>query len=331
MASPKYSATDLQHHNGRHFINITQSPWAPTAKAKLLKWVLLRKSNTWQVDYQQALTERYSRMQSLPQNRPHANLDDWQVWFVGHATVLLQIGRYNILTDPVWADYVSPKQGLGPKRAIPAGLALEQLPEIHAVLLSHNHYDHMDLATLNWLHQRFEMPIYTGLGNGYYLPKHFKVMEMDWWQSAIFKDLKIIYTPAQHGSGRGMRDENAALWGAFCIQTDQDYCYFAGDTGYADHFKDLHRRLGAPRLALLPIGAYAPRELLRYMHMNPQDAFQAHLDLQAKRSLAIHYRSYQLTDELRDQPEFDLQQVLKNSSKLMGPFYCIQEGRKMIV
>jgi L-ascorbate metabolism protein UlaG (beta-lactamase superfamily) len=111
---------------------------------------------------------------------------------------------------------------------MPAGIALEDLPTIHAVLLSHNHYDHMDIASLNWLYERFAMPIYTGLGNGWYLPKHLQVLEMDWWQSARLHDLKLVYTPAQHGSGRGLRDQNRALWGGFNIHCGADYAYFAG-------------------------------------------------------------------------------------------------------
>jgi L-ascorbate metabolism protein UlaG (beta-lactamase superfamily) len=253
------------------------------------------------------------------------------VWFVGHATVLLQIGPYNLLTDPVWCEYASPKQGKGPKRVIPAGIALEELPTIHAVLLSHNHYDHMDLASLHWLHDKFAMPIYTGLGNSWYLPKNFHVLEMEWWQSSLLQDLKIIYTPAQHFSGRGLRDHNRALWGGFSVLAGKDHCFFAGDTGYSPHFKEIQSRLGAPRISLLPIGAYEPRELMSYMHMNPQEAFQAHQDLHSKCSLAIHYRTFQLTDESREQPELDLKVAMKNSSKLMNPFVCIREGRRLVV
>ncbi|TCM69202.1 L-ascorbate metabolism protein UlaG (beta-lactamase superfamily) [Acinetobacter calcoaceticus] len=330
FSAPKYPLVQSRHHDGRCFHNEIPRPLGRSRWA-LMRWIMTRKSQTWQVDSELEAKKFYNSKLMLPQHRPEAKMDDWQVWFVGHATVLIQIGPYNFLTDPVWADHVSPKQGMGPKRVCPAGIALEHLPHIHAVLLSHNHYDHMDLASLRWLHERFGMPIYTGLGNSAYLDKAFHVIEMDWWQSALLFDFKIIYTPAQHGSGRGLRDQNAALWGGFSIVSDEGHCFFAGDTGYSPHFKEIHKRLGAPRIALLPIGAYEPRQLMRYMHMNPQDAFQAHLDLHAKRSLAVHYRTFQLTDEMRDQPEKDLHQAMKNSSKLMNPFYCIKEGRKMTV
>lgn len=329
-SKPKFHFIATDHHTGEGFSNLLPPPEG-SRRWNLFKWLMARKSNTWTGDFQKEQHEFFALKKALPEERPHTELSDWQVWFVGHASVLIQIGPYNFLTDPVWAEHVSPKQGRGPKRVIPAGIALEDLPRIHAVLLSHNHYDHMDLATLKWLHQKFAMPIYTGLGNHYYLPKEFHVIEMDWWQSALMHNLKIVYTPAQHGSGRGLRDQNAALWGGFSIVSEHGHCFFAGDTGYSPHFKEIQKRFGSPRIALLPIGAYEPRELMRYMHMNPQDAFQAHIDLQARRSLAIHYRTFQLTDEERDQPEKDLHDAMKNSSKLMNPFYCIREGRRLIV
>lgn len=327
---PKFNFLASDHHNGINFTNV-QKRSDEARRWGLFKWIMGRKSNTWVGDFKKEQADFLAAKKALPEERPHADMNDWQIWFVGHATVLIQIGPYNFLTDPVWAEYASPKQGRGPRRVIPAGIALEDLPRIHAVLLSHNHYDHMDLATLDWLHQKFAMPIYTGLGNSYYLSKQFHVIEMDWWQSALLHSLKIVYTPAQHGSGRGFRDQNAALWGGFSIVSEHGHCFFAGDTGYSSHFKEIQKRLGSPRIALLPIGAYEPRALMKFVHMNPQDAFHAHTDLQARRSLAIHYRTFQLTDENRDQPELGLHQAMKNTSKLMNPIYCIREGRRLIV
>lgn len=327
---PKFKFGHSLHFNGAKFTNLA-SPYSSRTRTDLFKWIFTRKSFTWDVNIQQEYELFQSEKKALPEERPNASLNDWQIWFIGHATVLLQIGPYNFLTDPVWCDYVSPIRGAGPKRVCPAGIRLEDLPKIDAVLLSHNHYDHMDLATLNWLHNEFGMMIYTGLGNSWYLPKRFHVTEMDWWQAVSFRELKIIYTPAQHGSGRGLRDQNHALWGGFSVLHERDHLFFAGDTGYSNHFKEIKQRLGAPRIALLPIGSYEPRELMRYMHMNPEDAFQAHKDLHAKSSLAIHYRTFQLTDESRNQPELDLQLAMRYSSKLVNPFYCIREGKKIIV
>ena len=327
---PTFNFTHSEHFNGVRFHNLHR-PESPRSRADLYKWLMTRKSFTWDVDIQQEYEQFSKAAKNIPTERPNAPLNDWQVWYIGHSTVLLKIGQYNFLTDPIWADYASPKEGLGPRRVCPAGIALEDLPRIDGVLLSHNHYDHMDLATLNWLHKKFGMLIYTGLGNSWYLPKEFHVIELDWWQSAFYKELEIVFTPAQHGSGRGIRDQNRALWGGFSILAGEDHCFFAGDTGYSTHFKEIKNKLGEPRFAMLPIGAYEPRELMKYMHMNPEDAFQAHQDLHAKCSLAIHHRTFQLTDESREQPEIDLHKAMRHSSKLVNPFYVMHEGKKMIV
>jgi L-ascorbate metabolism protein UlaG (beta-lactamase superfamily) len=329
-SKPVFQFLYSEHFNGRQFCNL-QPAGTGRSRLELWKWILTRKSHTWQVDREKENAELHASEHILPKNRPNALIDDWQIWFVGHATVLIQIGPYNFLTDPVWCERASPFSSSGPQRVIDAGIALEDLPHIDAVLLSHNHYDHLDLATLEWLHVKFEMPIFTGLGNSWYLPKHYEVIELDWWEKALFENLHIVYTPAQHGSGRGLRDQNCALWGGFSILTEKDHCFFAGDTGYAPHFKEIKKRFGEPRIALLPIGAYEPRELMRSMHMNPEDAFQAHQDLHAKCSMAIHYRTFQLTDEGRVQPEHDLHEIMRHSSKLINPFFCLREGKRLIV
>lgn len=329
-SKPVFDYLHSDHFDGERFKNLEHHS-LEQSRFDLYKWLFTRKSSTWEVNLEQERADFFSRPRALPQNRPEATLDDWQIWFIGHATALIQIGPYNFLTDPVWCEYASPFASRGPQRVIPAGIALDELPHIDAVLLSHNHYDHMDLATLAWLHQTYQMPIYTGLGNGWYLPKDYNVIEMDWWENAFFEDIQIVYSPAQHASGRGVRDQNCALWGGFSLLNGKDHCYFAGDSGYAPHFKEIRKRLGPPRIALLPIGAYEPRELMRNIHMNPEDAFHAHQDLMARCSMAIHYRTFQLTDEARDQPENELQHIIQHSSKLINPFYCIREGKRIIV
>lgn len=324
---PSFEYLSSNHCDGSIFFNAEQAR-QNQHQAEAVTRHVKSKLAPWQVDYQaefEKMTTSANRM--LPRERPDASFDDWKVWFIGHATVLLQIGPYNFLTDPNWSDFAGPYKSKGIKRVCPVGLALEELPPIDAVLLSHNHYEHMDLATLNWLHQHFEMPIFTGLGNAYYLPKSFNVTELDWWQWEAFGELKIVYLPAQHNSGRGLRDQNRALWGGFAIKHAADYCFFAGDTGYASHFKSIYQRLGAPRVALLPIGMNGQQAL----HLSPEEAFQAHQDLHSKCSIAISYRSFQMSNAKREYPEQQMQRIVRHTSKLINPFYCLQEGKKMIV
>jgi L-ascorbate metabolism protein UlaG (beta-lactamase superfamily) len=143
--------------------------------------------------------------------------------------------------------------------------------------------------------------------------------------------IQIVFTPAQHFSGRGLRDGNQALWGGLSIVTPEGHLFFAGDTGYSAHFSEIRERLGAPRLALLPIGAYEPRAIMRAMHMNPEDAVQAHVDLAAERSLAIHYRTFQLTDEAMNQPLLDLATALTEQQLPADCFYTPIEGQMLVV
>jgi L-ascorbate metabolism protein UlaG (beta-lactamase superfamily) len=317
---PVYERPDVPHATAKRFKN----PWpVPKRGTTVAAWLLNRQKAQWPV------WEENLPAEALPQARPDAALSDWQAWFVGHSTVLVQIGPYNFLTDPVWAMRTSPFPFMGPRRVRPAGIALEDLPTIDAVLLSHNHYDHMDLASLNWLYARDRMPIYTGLANSQYLPAHIRVIELDWWQSIPFhKDdrLNIVFTPAQHFSGRGLKDTNTALWGGVSVLTPDEHMFFAGDTGYAGHFSEVRERLGAPRLALLPIGAYEPRAVMLAMHMNPADAVQAHQDLNATQSFAIHHRTYQLTDEAMNQPLIDLASALSNAGLKAEVFATPAEG-----
>lgn len=325
MFLPLYTYTTAEHatENGFHNLNAKHIGHTSDYNFNLMDWLLARQPAIW------PQWEEHSEILDKPQDRPHATLDDWKVWFVGHATVLIQIGPYNFLTDPVWSMHVSPIPGFGPKRVRPAGIRLDDLPTIHAVLLSHNHYDHLDIASLKWLHQRDQMPIYAGLVNRQYLPDDMNVIELDWWQEIAFyadKRLPIVFSPAQHFSGRGLKDRDKALWGGFSVLTDKDHMYFAGDTGYENHFSQVYQRLGAPRLALLPIGAYEPREVMKEMHMNPYDAVQAHIDLNAKQSLAIHHRTFQLTDEAINQPLLDLADALAQAKIYNQSFFSLLEG-----
>lgn len=234
--------------------------------------------------------------------------------FVGHSTFLFQFANgLNVLSDPVWSDRVSPVTFAGPRRARTPAIAFDELPSVQLVLVSHGHYDHLDLATLRRLDERFNPLFLTGLGTHAFLRGHGlrQVKELDWWQSHRFPGLEVTYVPAQHWSKRSATRQNDTLWGGFWLRSGELRSFFAGDTGLGRHFAVIREKLGPPDLAFLPIGAYEPRWFMREQHMNPEDAVQAHRALGARQSVAMHFGTFQLTDEAIDQPLIDLAAALQ--------------------
>jgi L-ascorbate metabolism protein UlaG (beta-lactamase superfamily) len=249
-----------------------------------------------------------------PRRPPPAGPDDVVVTFIGHATFLIQVGTTALLTDPVYVERASPVSFAGPRRVRAPGVRFDELPAISLVLLSHNHYDHCDLGTLRALERRFHPQLVTPVGNGRLLHRGGgirKVEELDWWQRAGTAPLQVTLTPAQHFSARGPFDRNRALWGGFLIEARGRRILFAGDSGYGPHFREIGARLSPIDLALLPIGAYEPRWFMKDIHMNPAEAVQAHLDLGARRSIGMHFGTFQLTPEGIDEPVRELGKALQ--------------------
>jgi L-ascorbate metabolism protein UlaG (beta-lactamase superfamily) len=231
-----------------------------------------------------------------PGPAPAARVDvGIRVTLVGHATVLVQMDGFNILTDPVWSARCGPGGVAGPRRVRPAAVRLEDLPPIDLVLLSHNHFDHLDVPTLVALRRRHAFQLYTGLGNATLLRKHgIDAVEMDWWGTAAHRGLGVTCVPAQHFSGRGLFDRDNTLWAGLVVEGPSGRVYFAGDTGWGDHFEAIRDRCGEPAVALLPIGAYRPREIMQPVHIDPAEAVRAHVVLGAARSVPIHYGTFPL-------------------------------------
>jgi L-ascorbate metabolism protein UlaG (beta-lactamase superfamily) len=226
------------------------------------------------------------------------------VTFVGQATFLIQTAAGNILTDPMYSERASPLAMMGPRRVRRPAVAFDDLPRISTILLSHNHYDHCDTRTLRRLARRDDPIVVTPLGNAALVRSAGirAVEELDWWQQANTAPLPITLTPAHHFSARTPFDRNRALWGGFVLSAGGKRIYFAGDSAYAPFFKDVRTRLGPIDLALLPIGAYEPRWFMRAVHMNPAEAVQAHLDLEARQSIGMHFGTFQLTTEGINEP-----------------------------
>lgn len=235
--------------------------------------------------------------------------DELRISWVGHATVLIQTQGLNILTDPVWSERIGPPFWAFWKRVSDPGVPFAALPKIDIVLISHDHYDHMDLPTLKALWKRDKPFILTPLGNDNVIKAQLPYVEskaLDWWdKETINPEVTIHLVPSQHWCRRWINDRDASLWGGFVIETPSKPIYFAGDTGYVnfeDNFKEIHQRFGTPRLALLPIGAYAPRWYLAQMHMNPNDAVLAHKDLGQPYTMGIHFDTFELGDNGYNEP-----------------------------
>ena len=286
------------HFDGREFRNLGGVP-AGRSFFDAMRW----KFGGGPVVKWPARTEADFVAPTLPESVAEGEL---AATFVGHSTFLLQFARgVNILTDPVWSERASPVAFAGPRRARRPGLSLEALPPVGLVLVSHAHYDHLDVPTLRRLDKQFRPLFLAGLGHGEFLRqkglRH--VQELDWWQAHRFAGMEITFTPAQHWTARSVTGRNRMLWGGFWLRREVgEPVYFAGDTGFGPHFQMIRERLGAPGLALLPIGAYEPRWFMQIMHMNPDEAVQAHLALEARRSVGMHFGTFRLTDEGIDQP-----------------------------
>jgi L-ascorbate metabolism protein UlaG (beta-lactamase superfamily) len=209
----------------------------------------------------------------------------------------------------------------------------DELPHISMVVLSHNHYDHCDRWTLNELGRRFDPLVVTPLGNGPLAAAAGirRVEQLDWWQSATGAALPITLTPAQHFSARTPFDRNRALWGGFVIDLGPRRIFFAGDSGYGPHFRDVRRRCGPIDLALLPIGAYEPRWFMKDVHMNPAEAVQAHLDLEASMSVAMHFGTFRLTAEGISEPVSALHRALGDVGLDPGRFRTLEPGESLVL
>jgi N-acyl-phosphatidylethanolamine-hydrolysing phospholipase D len=226
--------------------------------------------------------------------------------WVGHSTFLLQVDGIHILTDPTWADRASPVDFAGPRRLVPPGLRFEDLPPIHAVIISHDHYDHLDAPTVARLAREHAPRFFVPLGLRAWLADRgiHDVVELDWWEAASFQGLTIACTPAQHSSGRGAHDQNRRLWASWVVWGSSRRFFFAGDTGYYPGFKEIGRRFGPFDVAAIPIGGYASYAGRHPNHVNPEEALQILEDIQGRLIVPMHWGTFALNREpFREPPD----------------------------
>jgi len=313
---PADTAPTTDHFDGHRFFN----PHAPAGKtlAELLRWQRTRHRAPW--------PEHLDDPPFPPPGRTAA--DRISATFIGHSTFLVQLGGVAVLTDPVWSQRSSPIPFLGPRRVRRPGQCLATLPAVDLLLVSHNHYDHTDLPTLRLVQARWAPAVVTGFGNARHLAKAGirSALELDWWQSTQHAGARITYVPAQHFSSRTPFDRNRSLWGGFVVEAGGAAVYFAADTGYCPYFAEIARRFPRIDLALLPIGAYEPRWFMRQHHMNPREAVRAHLELRPRRSIGMHFGTFQLTDEAIDAPVAALRQAQADAGVAHGDFDILGFG-----
>lgn len=296
----------------------------------LIEWKLTRHKPLWP-----QLTEVHTNT-DINQEIPEAiNGNDILVTYVNHSTYLIQMGGVNMLTDPIWSEYAGPFGKYGIKRSIYPGIDINQLPDIDFILISHSHYDHLDLPSIEALVNRNSKPkIITGLGVTKYIDycqeDKNNCYELNWWDNIrVGQSSSIIhFVPAHHWSSRMYIDKDTSLWGGFVIENGKDKVYFAGDTGFGDGriFEYLQQNFGNFRLSLLPIGAYKPNWFFKEMHTSPDEAVKIFTMLNSAQAIPMHYDTFQLSDEAYQDPLNDLKSALIKHNVSADKFHIMKPG-----
>lgn len=260
------------------------------------------------------------------------NREDTTLTWIGHATFLFQYNGYNILTDPHMTKRTSPIDWLGPSRKTPPGLNIDQLPDIDLVMISHNHYDHMDRTTIHRICRQqdqdphFLVPL--GVKQWFLNSGIDSVTEMGWWDKSGVAEWTVHAVPTQHFSGRGLVDRNRTLWAGWVLKQDDFTLYFAGDTGYSPGFKEIGEMYGPMDLSLIPIGAYKPRWFMNPIHVDPEEAVRIHKDVKSRFSVGMHWGTFVLADEDMDEPPRLLKEITKKEG-MENEFITLQHGQTL--
>ncbi len=317
-SAPRCSGPVTDHFDGQTFRNL--GPYDQPSGRDFVRWQLSGRGKPWP-----------GWVERLPDPSPPSRVESGlRITMINHATTLVQMDGVNLVTDPVWSDGVGPVPWLGPRRHKAVGVAFDALPTVHVVLISHDHYDHLDLPTLRRLAARDRPVIFAGLGTAALLA-HDGIpgaVDLDWWQtSTAIPGLAITFAPAQHWSQRSLDDRDTVLWGSFFVKGRESSVFYAGDTGWGPHFAAVRRRLGAPTAAILPIGAYEPRWFMRNQHIDPAEAVKAHLVLGAGLSVGVHWGTFDLSDEAIGAPARAFRRAARRAGLPAGAAVPLDNGQ----
>ena len=320
-----YDGPVSDHFDGRHFFDRLSAP--PRGRRDLLRWMI---DSRWRGERAKWPVRAPSPFADKPPRFVEGG--NWRFSFVGHASWLIQTAGVNILLDPVWSERASPFRFVGPKRVNDPGIAFAELPPIDAVLVSHAHYDHLDVATLSRLASVHRPRVIAPLGNDAIMRKHDPAIAAeayDWHDRVdLGKDVAVTLVSTRHWSARSLSDRNESLWASFVIEAPGGRIYLVQDSSYGDghNFREARERYGPFRLAILPIGAYEPRWFMRDQHMNPAESVRAFNDCGAELALAHHHGTFQLTDEAIDAPVVALTEALRSAGISAEHFRALRPG-----
>lgn len=314
---------DLAHHTREGFKNLTDVNHQP---GDVERWRKERRA----AGLPHAPQGGYDAFMQQWWQRAEITGHDDGVWWLGHASMLLRVDGIYLLTDPVFSHRASPVTFTGPTRKTPPALHIEDLPALDAILISHNHYDHLDTRTLRALLKRFpDITLFVPLGLGDWCRRRGvrHVIELDWWQQSCFKGLTLTAVPAQHWSMRTLWDRNRTLWCGWVVESTRQRFWFAGDTGYTPDLMEIPQRIGPIDVAALPVGAYAPRWFMSIHHMDPQQAVALWQQLGQPLAFPIHWGVFELADESLDEPVHELQKVLSETADAGDNFRILKIGQ----
>ena len=292
---------------------------------KLLKWSWERRSKN---------LETFEFEVEVPNYKEIYENENIVITWIGHESFLYQNKDINVLTDPHFTQRASPLNFAGPKRYMAPGMKIDDLPNIDVVTISHSHYDHLDYKSVKLLSEKFENILFLvplGLKKWFESKGIYNVRELDWWDSFTIKETLITFAPVQHWSARGLFDRNETLWGAWHFKNKFHSFIHLGDTGYTDDFRVIREKLGPVDLAAIPIGAYEPRWIMEFSHINPEEAVMTFLDLEASKAIGMAWGTFILTDEPVKEPPRELLKELKKSNISNEDFFILKHGESYLI